>query len=54
MTYVFLFEFGPFLLIVDQEASGGLRVTHCECDGLTCCRVWVVSRWTIRKEMLLK
>jgi hypothetical protein len=29
--YLFLLELGPVLLVVDQEASGGLRIAHLEC-----------------------
>ena len=29
-TNLLLLELGPFLLVVDQEASGGLGVTHLE------------------------
>jgi hypothetical protein len=28
LKYLFLLELGPILLVIDQEASGGLGVTH--------------------------
>ena len=44
-TNLLLLKLGPFLLVVDQEASSSLRVTHLECMILFVEGYKVVSKW---------